>query len=122
MRRGVECAFRARAAVDVLFSAGLPGLCEKRSGRGVFVDLMVRIEVYAMASCEVCETFCWMRKRVAEGMRKDGGSRAQLKGVLGGIVDVGWVSVDSIGILTTKFGTVIFGMSSGQSLHVKSSS
>lgn len=43
--RGVECAFRSRAAVDVLFNAGLPGLCANRSGRGVFVDLMVRIEV-----------------------------------------------------------------------------
>jgi hypothetical protein len=74
--------------VEVLFRACLPGLWEKRSGRGVFVDLIVRMEVYAMASLEDCEPFCRMRKRVADGMRKDGGNKAQLRGVLGGIVDV----------------------------------
>jgi hypothetical protein len=75
--------------VDVLFSAGLPGLCAKRSGRGVFVDLMVRMEVYAMHGDD--GAFCWMsgrRERVNDGRRKAGGSRPQLRGVLGGIGDV----------------------------------
>jgi hypothetical protein len=74
--------------VDVLLSAGLPGLWAKRSGRGVLVDFMVRIEVYAMAGLEHCGAFCWTRHRVADGRRKDGGSMPQLRGVLSGIVDV----------------------------------
>lgn len=91
VRRGVECALRSRAAVDVLFNAGLPGLCAKRSGRGVFVDLIVRTEVYAIAGRDDRVAFCGMRgmrERVDDGRRKAGGRRPQLRGVLGGIVDV----------------------------------
>tara|TARA_R110002003_G_scaffold46_5_gene3772 strand:+ start:11976 stop:12215 length:240 start_codon:yes stop_codon:yes gene_type:complete len=50
---------------------------------------MVRMEVYAMHGDE--GAFCWMsgrRERVDDGRRKAGGSRAQLRGVLGGIGDV----------------------------------
>lgn len=88
MRRGVECAFRASAAVDVLFRAGFFGWCAKRSGRGVFVDFMVRMVV--------CEGFGrWeesgisgIRERVDEGRRKDGGKRPQLRGALSGILKI----------------------------------
>lgn len=72
MRKGVECDLRSRAAVEVLFSAGLPGLWAKRSGRGVFVDLMVRMVIEGATLCWCC----WMRQRVGEGRRKVGGSMA----------------------------------------------
>jgi hypothetical protein len=87
----VECAFRSRAAVDVLFNAGFPGLCAKRSGRGVFVDLMVRTDVYASDGRDDWAAFCCMRgmrERVDDGMRNAGGRSPQLRGVLGGIVYV----------------------------------
>jgi hypothetical protein len=82
VRRGVLWALRSRAAVEVLLRAGLPGLCVKRSGRGVFVDLMVRIEVCDMHGVAV---FC-KNGRADEGIRKAGGREPQLSGVLGGIV------------------------------------
>jgi hypothetical protein len=80
VRRGVLCAFRSRAAVDVLFNAGLPGLCAKRSGRGVFVDLMVRTHVYATDGRDVGAALCWIRgrsERVEDGRRNAGGSKPQ---------------------------------------------
>ena len=50
---------------------------------------MVRIDVYAMAGLEeMCCAFCWRRQRADEGRRKDGGSKPQLRGALGGIVVV----------------------------------
>ena len=91
VRRGVECAFRSRAAVDVLFKAGLPFLCAKRSGRGVLVDLMVRTEVYATVGRNDCVAFCCIRgrsERVDDGRRNAGGKRPQLRGVFGGMLDV----------------------------------
>ena len=82
MRSGVVGAFLARAAREVLFSAGLLGLWAKRSGRGVLTDLMVRMVV--------CEGFAsGMRgrsDRVDDGRRSAGGRRPQLRGALGGIV------------------------------------
>ena len=90
MRRGVLCALRSRAAVDVLSRAGLEGWCAKRSGLGVKVDFMVRIDVYAIAGLHVCDdAFCWRRHRADEGTRKDGGKRHQVKGTLGGIAERG---------------------------------
>lgn len=77
--------------MDELFNAGLEGLCAKRSGRGVFVDLMVRTDVYATLGRDVCAAFCWRsgrRERVDDGRRKAGGSRPQLRGDLGGMVGV----------------------------------
>lgn len=71
--------------MEVLFSAETPGLWAKRSGRGVFVDLMVRTGMYDGAA------LCWkrgMRERVDDGRRKVGGRSAQLTGALGGIVVV----------------------------------
>ncbi len=85
VRRGVECAFRSSAAVDVLFSAGWPGLCAKRSGLGPNVDLMPRTVVYVR---EGVAAFCaarGMSERVAAGSR---GSEPQLRGARGGIVAV----------------------------------
>jgi hypothetical protein len=58
VRRGVLWAFRSRAAVELLFSAGLPGVCAKRSGRGVLVDLMVRMHVYATEGRVDCVALC----------------------------------------------------------------
>ena len=37
---------------------------------------------------EICCAFCWRRQRADEGRRKDGGSKPQLRGALGGIVGV----------------------------------
>jgi hypothetical protein len=52
-------AFRSSAAVDVLVRASRAGWCAKRSGLGVKVDFMVRIDVYAMAGLEdICCAFC----------------------------------------------------------------
>jgi hypothetical protein len=86
VRRGVLWALRSRAAVDVLLSAGLPGLCVKRSGRGVFVDLMVRMLVRVMdGDVAVVDG---RNGRMDEGSRKAGGSEPQLSGVFGGIVYV----------------------------------
>lgn len=45
VRSGVLCALRSRAAVELLPKAGFEGWCANRSGWGVKVDLMVRIEV-----------------------------------------------------------------------------
>jgi hypothetical protein len=116
VRSGVLWALRSRAAVEVLLSAGVPGLCEKRSGRGVFVDLMVRMHVCAMQGCEVD---CWMSGRREEGRRKTGGREPQLRGALGGIVAV--VVVD--GGLQWRCWRVllleIFGMELGPPAHVK---
>ena len=68
VRRGVLWALRSRAAVEVLFKAGLDGWWAKRSGFGAKVDLMVRIEVYA--SEHVGVVCCWRRHRAdLEGMR-----------------------------------------------------
>jgi hypothetical protein len=53
VRSGVLCALRSSAAVDVLFRAGFAGWCANRSGLGVKVDLMVRIEVYATAGRDI---------------------------------------------------------------------
>lgn len=81
----MEWAFRSRAAVEVLLSAGLLGWCAKRSGLGPNVDLMPRTDVYAIAGVAA---LCWtsgMRERVAEGSR---GNEPQLRGVRGGIVVV----------------------------------
>src|SRR3954462_8466550 len=87
VRSGVLCALRSRAAVDVLSKAGLEGWCAKRSGFGVKVDFLVRIDVYAIAGLHICdEAFCWRRCRADGGRRKDGGKRPQLRGALGGIV------------------------------------
>jgi hypothetical protein len=83
VRNGVLWAFRSRAAVDVLLSAGLPGRCAKRSGRGVFVDLIVRMHVYEVAATEGC---AGIRERIDEGSRNAGGNKPQLRGALGGIV------------------------------------
>lgn len=58
VRKGVECALRSSAAVELLFSAGLPGWCAKRSGRGVFVDLMVRTQVYVNAGLDIEVPLC----------------------------------------------------------------
>jgi hypothetical protein len=69
--------------VDVLFSAGLPGRWAKRSGRGVFVDLMVRMHVYEVAATEGC---AGIKDRIDGGRRNVGGSNPQLRGALGGIV------------------------------------
>jgi hypothetical protein len=89
VRRGVLWAFRSSAAVDVLVRASRAGWCAKRSGLGVKVDFMVRIDVYAMAGLDkICCAFCWRRDRADEGRRKDGGRSPQLRGALGGIVDV----------------------------------
>jgi hypothetical protein len=91
VRRGVLCALRSRAALGVLFSAGVPGVCAKRSGRGLLVDLMPRVHVYATASRDDCVAFCWMRgriERVDDGRRNAGGSRPQLRGAMGGIMGV----------------------------------
>lgn len=76
VRRGVEWAFRARAAAPVELSlrAGFVASYAKRSGRGVFVDLIVRIDVREVREC------------VEDGRRKGGGRRLQLSGGLGGIV------------------------------------
>jgi hypothetical protein len=91
VRRGVLCALRSRAALEVLFSAGLPGVCAKRSGRGVLVDLMPRMHVYATAGRDDCVAFCWRSgrsERVDDGRRNAGGSRPQLRGAMGGIMRV----------------------------------
>jgi hypothetical protein len=91
VRRGVLWAFRSRAAVELLFSAGLPGVCAKRSGRGVLVDLMVRMHVYATEGRDDCVALCWRRgrsERVDDGRRNAGGSRPQLRGATGGIIVV----------------------------------
>lgn len=88
MRRGVECALRSRAAVDVEFRAGFEGWWANRSGRGVFVDLMPRIDVYAVLGRAICVALCWMRERAEKGRRKDGGRRPQPRDALGGIVDI----------------------------------
>jgi hypothetical protein len=82
----VLCAFRSSAAVDVLFNAALLGLCANRSGLGLNVDLMVRIDVYAIGDLDSCGAFCCKRHRVADGRRKDGGNKPQLRGALGGIL------------------------------------
>jgi hypothetical protein len=90
VRRGVLCAFRSRAAVDVLFSAGLPGLCAKRSGRGLLVDLMPRTHVYATHGRDVGAALCCRRgrsERVEDGRRNVGG-RGSNPGTLGGMVAV----------------------------------
>jgi len=56
---------------------------------------MVRIDVYAMAGLEeICCAFCWRRQRADEGMRKEGGSKPQLRGALGGIVVVVFVTLE----------------------------
>lgn len=70
VRSGVLWALRSRAAVEVLFKAGLEGWCAKRSGFGEKVDLMVRIEVYASGEEDVGGVW-WRRHRavVVEGMR-----------------------------------------------------
>lgn len=83
MRNGVECALRSRAAADVLFSAGLPGRWAKRSGRGVFVDLMVRMHVYEVAATAGCAGISAL---IDDGRRNAGGNSPQLRGALGGIV------------------------------------
>lgn len=109
--RGVECAFRSRAAVEVLLSAGFPGLCAKRSGRGVFVDFIVLVDVYTMLGLDVCATFCWVmgiRERVAEGRRNDGGSMPQPRAVLGGIVDLAvWkIELEHVDVWPWRFSEV----------------
>jgi hypothetical protein len=84
VRRGVLWALRSRAAVDVLFSAGLPGRWAKRSGRGVFVDLIPRMH---MCEGAVMALGCVGNKvRIDDGRRNTGGSRPQLRGAFGGIV------------------------------------
>lgn len=74
--------------MDVLLRAGLEGWWAKRSGRGVFVDLIVRMET--------CEGFGrgatgikGIKERVDDGRRNEGGKRPQLRVALGGIVLVG---------------------------------
>lgn len=84
VRSGVDCAVRRSAAVDVLFRAGLEGICANRSGRGVFVDLMVRT-VVCDGLGEAVDNMS-IEERVDEGNKKDWGERPQLRGALGGIV------------------------------------
>lgn len=84
VRRGVLCALRSRAAVDVLLSAGLPGRWAKRSGRGVFVDLIPRMHVYDVAATE--PGCAGIKVRIDDGSRNAGGNKPQLRGALGGIV------------------------------------
>jgi hypothetical protein len=74
--------------VDVLVKAGFEGLCANRSGLGLNVDLIVRIDVYAMAGLDNCGAFCCRRHRADEGRRNDGGRKPQLRGAFGGIVVV----------------------------------
>lgn len=74
-------AFRARAEVDVAVRAGFRGSWAKRSGRGVLVDFIVRIDVMGDV-----RGIRGRRVRVDDGRRKAGGSNPQLKGGLGGIV------------------------------------
>jgi hypothetical protein len=75
VRRGVECALRARAAapVELSLKAGFVASYAKRSGRGVLVDLIVLIDVRGVRDC------------VEDGRRKDGGRIPQLSGGFGGI-------------------------------------
>lgn len=58
------CALRARAAVEEAFSAGFEGLCAKRSGFGVKVDLMPRMR---RGVAEVA--LCWRSDLEAVGRR-----------------------------------------------------
>lgn len=80
MRRGVVTAFRASAEVDVAPSAGFRGSCAKRSGRGVLVDFIVRIDVM-----DDVREIRGRIVRVDDGRRKEGGSSPQLMGGFGGI-------------------------------------
>lgn len=87
VRRGVECSFRARAAVVVLSSGGLLGSWAKRSGRGEVDFLIVRMGMYDGGSCCVVVDMRGRSERVDDGRRNEGGSGPQLKGGLsGGIV------------------------------------
>lgn len=94
MRKGVVVALRARAAVEVLVRAGTSGSWAKRSGRGENVDLIVRTEAYGGdivddGDGESCEaTNCGSNEWADDGIRKGGGRRPQLSGVLGGMVGV----------------------------------
>jgi hypothetical protein len=116
VRRGVLCALRSSAAVEVLLSAGLPGLCEKRSGRGVFVDLMVRMHVCARQGCVVD---CWTSGRMEDGRRNTGGREPQLRGALGGIVGVVIVDGKRQRECWRVLFLEIFGMELGPPNHVK---
>jgi hypothetical protein len=102
VRRGVECAFRASAAVDVLFRAGLEGWWAKRSGLGLLVDFIVRTVV-----CEGVGSGAvgarGIRQRVVDRRRRDEGRSPQLRGALGGIALVFLRSVLMLKIVVWRF-------------------
>lgn len=88
MRRGVETALRASAAVVLDWSGVRCASYAKRSGRGLLVGLNLRvafprIDVYA--AC-VGADIRGRRDRVVDGRRKLGGRSPQLRGALGGMV------------------------------------
>lgn len=70
--------------MDVLLSAGFEGWWAKRSGLGLLVDRMVRMEVWVGLGCAAARS-----GRVDNGRRNDRGMSPQLRGALGGIVVVG---------------------------------
>ncbi len=92
VRRGVLCAFRSRAAVEVPVRAGLDGWCANRSGLGLNVDLILRVCMQVKADLEAWFAFCWNNGScdlAILGKRNNGGNWSPWREGLGGIVDMG---------------------------------